>query len=221
MELGLGGPGGRTGRRLLAHLESDREIFFRRQSERGRLDFCGVESRVEEDREEGDGERHLNKDHRGPYPSESQTGSPYPRVAKARLHVAAGHFERGYDPRNGGAEYREQAHVEHGLRPEVDVQPEREIHLYGLEYAQAPPQSESCGRESEDRSDAPEHESFGEELHDDPAAARAQRAPHQDLALACGRPREYQRGDVGADEDQEHRRERMDRVRDTEDLPPR
>jgi hypothetical protein len=63
------------------------------------------------------------------------------------------------------------------------------------------------GREPDGGGHPAEHERLGEQLHDDPTAARAEGAPHDDLALARRRPREQQQGHVAADEHEEHQDE--------------
>ena len=62
----------------------------------------------------------------------------------------------------------------------------------------------SAADEADHRGHAAEHQRLGEQLHDDPAAARAERAPHDELALARRGPREQQQGDVAADEHEQH-----------------
>ena len=66
------------------------------------------------------------------------------------------------------------------------------------------------GHEADHRRNASEHERLGEHLHDDPAATRSEGVAHDELALARRGAREQEKGDVAADEDQQHAREEVD-----------
>ena len=108
---------------------------------------------------------------------------------------------------------------QHGRGRQAEVEPEREPAQVHLEKLQAPvAERDIGGDEARHRRNAAEHECLGEHLHDDPAATRADGAPHDELALARGGAREQQQGDVAADEHEQHHREDVDREENPEIL---
>ena len=72
-------------------------------------------------------------------------------------------------------------------------------------------QDELRGSDARDDRDTAEHERFREQLRDDPAAAGAECAPHDDLVLARHRSREHQQRDIAAHQEQQHHQEQVDR----------
>ncbi len=68
------------------------------------------------------------------------------------------------------------------------------------------------GDQANDRREGSKHQRLGEQLPDDPAPACAERVPHEQLALARRCPREHQQGDVAAYQEQQQRREPVDRI---------
>ena len=85
--------------------------------------------------------------------------------------------------------------------------------MFALRNARPHRSSVSCAAASPTTADdAAQHQRFGEELRDDPATTRAQRATHDELGLARRGSREQQQRHVSAYEREERRREQLNRA---------
>ena len=159
-------------------------------------------------------ERHLEHDRRGPQATESRRPARRPLAAQHIQHVGPREAQRRQDADNHRAEDRERRGVQQRLPRQARGDPERH-HVPGGHQPHPPAQRELRHEQADDRRQRGQHERLDEELTDDAAASGAHRAAHGDLPAACGGPREHQRGDIRADDGEEHEEHGVRAVQDS------
>ena len=203
------------------HLDPHRQILLGGESGLERLDVAQLPLLDVDDRGKCHRDRDLHDDHRGPDAAELQSAGSGRGLLQAGSH-ASRDLERRHHPRDRGAEHGEPDGEQHRRGRQAEIEPEGEPAQVHLEKLQPPvAEGEIGGHEADHRRNASEHERLGEHLHDDPAATRSEGAAHDELALARRGAREQEKGDVAADEHEQHDREEVDREEDPEVLARR
>ena len=197
------------------HVDACGQVSLRTDAFRSLPEPVGLEDAAGGEREECDGDRDLHDDHRGPETTEPEPGARRTLAAKRILHVDLRDPQRRQNADDRGAEQREQRRVQHGSPRQTVVDPERQR---SLPASRLNPQRSDDFRDDQpdDRRDAGQHQRLDEQLRDDAAAAGAERVSNRDLPAARGRPGEHERGDVRADDGQQHQE---NAVHDVQDVP--
>ena len=161
-------------------------------------------------RQNGYHERDLRHDQRRPCSPEPHPPSA-PTLEQPRLQAPPRGLKGRHDAHDGGAEKAQRQHVQHHARGQPEVYPERNGEEL-LHLAADIAEGHIGDRKPQHRSRARQDERFDEELPDDPATTRAERASDGNLAMPCRRPRIYETGDVDGYDYEERRHEELDQV---------
>ena len=125
-------------------------------------------------------------------------------VAQRRHHIGTHRFQRRNQPEHDAGQHRdhEREHQHTAIGSEVESEVERQRRLKREQQIRAPQReqhAEPATRECQQHA-------LGDELRDEPPAARPERKADADFAAPCSRAGEHQARDVGA-RDQQHERD--------------
>ncbi len=152
-------------------------------------------------------ERHERKRHLHDNQRTSQRRPGDAVAARAFLQRLVQVSARGLQRRKQSKHERRRRGDGHGVRdrPPVQLPPHVVRHLVWRHAGGNQPRANCGQRDAEGHADQAEHDTFGEQLPDNAAAARTERRAHGDLAAPARGPRQKEIGDVRAGDEQHER----------------